>query len=282
MQATAAIYIVNLILGAILAGVMSRQWRLVVGGASPRTWIVAAWVLTVADGLFVVRAGLPSLMPRMLPTLAVTAGHAVLLLAAREWAGLSARRAIVPLVMIAHLLLLLLAGLSDESGWRTIANSLVWSALSCAAAIALCCASTVRVRTMTLPAVVLALQAVFHLSRAALALRALQAPAPALGPLVQMLGDFEVTLFMVALFVSVLVSFLQQSNRELRAAMEDVRQLSGMLPLCAWCKKVRDDDGYWTRIEEYLAVHHVSVTHALCEACASQKFGDVLTESPGT
>ena len=45
-----------------------------------------------------------------------------------------------------------------------------------------------------------------------------------------------------------------------------------MLPLCAWCKKVRDDDGYWTQIEAYLANHHVSVTHSICEHCAAKHF----------
>ena len=77
---------------------------------------------------------------------------------------------------------------------------------------------------------------------------------------------------MVALFVSVLVAFLDQRNRELHAAIENVRQLSSMLPLCAWCKQVRDDDGYWTPIEAYVANHHVSVTHSICEHCASKHF----------
>lgn len=54
---------------------------------------------------------------------------------------------------------------------------------------------------------------------------------------------------MVALFVSVRVAFLRLGNAELREALADLRQLSGMLPICAWCRNVRDDHGYWTRIE---------------------------------
>jgi hypothetical protein len=89
---------------------------------------------------------------------------------------------------------------------------------------------------------------------------------------VQLLGDLEVSLFMVALFVSVLVAFLRQSNEQLRSALENVRQLSSMLPVCSWCDKVRDDDGYWTGIQEYLAAHRVSVTHSICESCAAAHF----------
>ena len=94
-------------------------------------------------------------------------------------------------------------------------------------------------------------------------------------PLVQLLGNIEVSLFMVALFVSVLVAFLQLGNRELRHALDNVRQLSGMLPLCAWCHKVRDDEGYWQRLEEYLAEHRISVTHGMCENCAADHLADL-------
>ena len=90
---------------------------------------------------------------------------------------------------------------------------------------------------------------------------------------VQVLGDVEVSLFMVALFVGVLVAYLRQSNADLRTALDNVHQLSSMLPLCAWCKNVRDDDGYWRRIEEYLSEHQVNVTHGMCESCAAQHFG---------
>lgn len=97
--------------------------------------------------------------------------------------------------------------------------------------------------------------------------------AGAAAPTVQLLGNFEVSLFMVALFVSVLAAFLQLGNRELRDALENVQQLSGMLPLCAWCHKVPDDAGYWRRLEEYLANRRISVTHGMCESCAAEHLG---------
>jgi hypothetical protein len=119
---------------------------------------------------------------------------------------------------------------------------------------------------------VLTAHGVFHLVRLLLATRFAAQPNQQLGPMIQLVGDLEVSLFMVAMFVSVLVAFLEQRNRELRAAVEDVRQLSSLLPLCAWCNNVRDDDGYWTRIEDYLHTHRVNVTHGICENCAAKHF----------
>lgn len=58
---------------------------------------------------------------------------------------------------------------------------------------------------------------------------------------------------------------------ELRAALERVRTLSGLLPVCAWCKSVRNDQGYWQRLEEYLSEHtDARLTHGLCPACSGQ------------
>jgi hypothetical protein len=125
---------------------------------------------------------------------------------------------------------------------------------------------------MFMPALVLAFQGAFHAVRAALATQVAVRPDTGVVSLIQLLGDLEVSLFMVALFVSVLVAFLERSYDELRTARDNVRQLASMLPLCSWCHKVRDDDGDWTRIEEYLAEHKIAVTHGLCESCEAKHF----------
>lgn len=55
---------------------------------------------------------------------------------------------------------------------------------------------------------------------------------------------------------------------ELQQALAEVRQLSGLLPICAECKKIRDDQGYWTQLEEYLRNHSdATFTHGLCPDC---------------
>jgi PleD family two-component response regulator len=58
---------------------------------------------------------------------------------------------------------------------------------------------------------------------------------------------------------------------ELRAALEHVRTLEGLLPICAWCKKIRDDKGYWTGVEKYLVQRtSAQFTHGICPDCAAR------------
>ncbi|HQI81622.1 MAG TPA: PAS domain S-box protein, partial [Deltaproteobacteria bacterium] len=71
------------------------------------------------------------------------------------------------------------------------------------------------------------------------------------------------------------VSDLRQAARErerlisdLQQALADVRTLSGMLPICACCKKIRDDTGYWNQIESYITEHSTAVfSHSICPEC---------------
>lgn len=55
---------------------------------------------------------------------------------------------------------------------------------------------------------------------------------------------------------------------QLQNALDQVNTLSGLLPICGCCKKIRDDKGYWNQIETYFAQHtNVSFSHGLCPAC---------------
>ena len=57
--------------------------------------------------------------------------------------------------------------------------------------------------------------------------------------------------------------------RQLEEALAQVKTLSGLLPICGSCKKVRDDGGYWNQIETYLAQHtDASFSHGICPECA--------------
>lgn len=276
MSQESVVYTVNLIIGAILASVMLPHWKLEAGGLHLRFWIVAAWILTAADLLFVLRSGIPNPLVRALPTLMVTAGHATLVLAAQQVTGRSPQtRVAVGIVGVHALVLLAYMAFPAFNGWRAVTNGLMWGGLAMWAAAMLWESSEPLTRMFRIPALVLALQGGFHAMRIVLATQAVVTPGSSLSSLVQMLGDLEVSLFMVGLFVSVLVAFLRQSNADLTTALANVRQLSSMLPVCAWCNKVRDDDGYWQRIEEYLATHKISVTHALCEHCAEQQFAEL-------
>jgi hypothetical protein len=60
---------------------------------------------------------------------------------------------------------------------------------------------------------------------------------------------------------------------ELRGALDNVKTLSGFLPICASCKKIRDDQGYWNQIESYLHDHtDIDFTHSICPECSKQLY----------
>ena len=61
---------------------------------------------------------------------------------------------------------------------------------------------------------------------------------------------------------------LERLIAELQTTLARVKQLSGLLPICASCKNIRDDQGYWKRIEAYIASHsEATFTHGICPEC---------------
>jgi GAF domain-containing protein len=60
---------------------------------------------------------------------------------------------------------------------------------------------------------------------------------------------------------------------DLNKALSEVKKLSGLLPICAHCKKIRDDKGYWTQIESYIHDHSdVEFSHGICKECADKYY----------
>lgn len=60
---------------------------------------------------------------------------------------------------------------------------------------------------------------------------------------------------------------------ELQEAIANVKKLSGLVPICSSCKKIRDDKGYWNQIEAYLqAYSDLQLTHGLCPECTNQLY----------
>jgi len=71
-------------------------------------------------------------------------------------------------------------------------------------------------------------------------------------------------------------SELAKNNIELQRALAKVRTLSGMLPICASCKKIRDDKGYWSGVEAYITEHSEAVfSHGLCPDCAKKGYEEL-------
>ena len=63
---------------------------------------------------------------------------------------------------------------------------------------------------------------------------------------------------------------------DLQAALSKVKQLSGLLPICASCKRIRDDKGYWNRIEEYIMNHsEADFSHGLCPPCIEKLYPEL-------
>ncbi|MDK9706971.1 MAG: cache domain-containing protein [Desulforhopalus sp.] len=67
---------------------------------------------------------------------------------------------------------------------------------------------------------------------------------------------------------------LIEENRKTEEALANVRQLKGMLPICANCKKIRDDKGYWNQVEVYIQEHSdASFSHGICPECVKVLYG---------
>jgi PAS domain-containing protein len=71
----------------------------------------------------------------------------------------------------------------------------------------------------------------------------------------------------------------EQVLKELQEALAKVKQLQGLLPICAQCHKIRDDTGYWNRIESYIQDHaEVQFSHGLCPECIRELYGDYMKD----
>ena len=63
--------------------------------------------------------------------------------------------------------------------------------------------------------------------------------------------------------------------KELQKALSEVRTLKGIIPICASCKKIRDDKGYWEQIETYINKHsEAGFSHSICPECAKKIYPD--------
>jgi len=86
------------------------------------------------------------------------------------------------------------------------------------------------------------------------------------------------------------VRHLADSERKLSqrvdAALAQIKVLKGLLPVCASCKKIRDDHGYWSQMEAYISTHsHAEFSHGICPDCAHvlyPEFAHMLNHNAAT
>jgi len=88
----------------------------------------------------------------------------------------------------------------------------------------------------------------------------------------------------VALRNSRTLDELRATVKQLEDTLAEVKTLRGIIPICASCKKIRDEQGYWQQVEAYLSEHsEAEFSHGLCESCAEKFYAENgLTRKPTT
>ncbi len=72
---------------------------------------------------------------------------------------------------------------------------------------------------------------------------------------------------------------LSRSNEELQRALREVKVLRGLIPICASCKNIRNDGGFWQQLEEYIGEHsEAEFSHGLCQPCLKKLYPGVYQE----
>lgn len=240
-------------------------------------WALSAWILSVGNAAFSTRHSFPLLFKDVVPTALVTVGHAALFFGARQAAGLRLHGRIVAVVVLFYVgALVAFYWVNEDSVWRGIMNGLLWSGFCFASFLSLRKA-TAYSKAFGSPAIIFLVQAAYHAVRMVLSPCFLAWGWTDASRVLHFGSDLEAGFFNGALFVSLLVAQVRLRDEELVTARTEVSTLSGLLPVCAWCKKIRDDKGYWNEIAEYFAKKGgPQVTHGICSACA-----DKMATPPG-
>lgn len=68
---------------------------------------------------------------------------------------------------------------------------------------------------------------------------------------------------------------------KLQLALAEIKTLRGMIPICAWCKKIRDDKDYWHTVEEYVSYHtEAQFSHGMCPDCLGKAMSELKKDAP--
>ena len=105
------------------------------------------------------------------------------------------------------------------------------------------------------------------------------------------IGDTEYQAFLEKIagylfgFVLIAVGFwkwLPQIVENERRSAEEIKQLKGILPICSHCKKIRDDEGYWSKVESYFREHsEVKFSHSICPECREKYYSHLKRRGNG-
>jgi PAS domain S-box-containing protein len=88
--------------------------------------------------------------------------------------------------------------------------------------------------------------------------------------------------FSVVHDISEKVQFEEDRERlikELKTALDEIKTLHGIIPICSFCKRIRDDRGYWNNVEVYVKEHSEAIlSHSLCPSCARKQYPDIYNK----
>jgi K+-sensing histidine kinase KdpD len=89
-----------------------------------------------------------------------------------------------------------------------------------------------------------------------------------------------IAFILIAVLIATIKRSLDHAKKvsvELQHSLDHIKRLSGMLPICASCKKIRNDKGYWEQIEHYIAERsETEFTHGLCPECAKRLYPEIM------
>lgn len=71
----------------------------------------------------------------------------------------------------------------------------------------------------------------------------------------------------------------KEKNEDLQRAFAEIKTLRGIIPICVTCKRIRDDRGFWQRVESYIRDHsEAQFTHAICPDCMKKEYPDLIRD----
>ena len=69
---------------------------------------------------------------------------------------------------------------------------------------------------------------------------------------------------------------LKQEHSRLQQALDEIKTLRGIVPICSYCKKIRNDEGFWTQVEQYVSDHtEAKFSHGICPACYEKEMKEL-------
>ena len=69
---------------------------------------------------------------------------------------------------------------------------------------------------------------------------------------------------------------LYKKNKALEKSLDEIKTLEGIIPICMHCNQIRDDEGYWNRLEAYISSHSdAEFSHSICEKCYDEHYSDL-------